>query len=223
MAERDPQQPTKLALKEVAETWTSTLPDNIPSRGDFDEYDTMADTFFERTRQALPVETDARQYISGNAALAGFRVTGRFMYAGALHASEQNMSIEQLGRALYAPESFRSLQLLTREWNDSAIAIESNTGLSGPLFPNDDRMAREFTLTEEGLQFTRYAIHSYIARDKLVDRGYVSSKEAFTNSPEESTVRCLGHRAGVLAHIYRHMLTISATDPRLFQATLANK
>lgn len=219
--ERDPQAPSKQAMKQVADNWE---PQNTTSPGEYTAYHEASDTFLELSRASLDgMQTDpsVRQLIDSTAAEGGFKVTARFFYTGAHLARVNSFSQEELKKALYTAGSFRTLQTLTREWNGSAVPIEYSVGLNGTLYGNG-LIEREFTLNlEDGLQIPYYAMHSYRARSGLVEAGYLTEKEAYAHPAAEDTVRCLGHRAGLLTHVYKHLLTIADTDPSLFEATLA--
>lgn len=223
--ERDSQSSSKFAMKQVVSEWQDVeLKYGKP--GNYIAYEEAAEAFLERVKQATLVKDGDQdtpvQLLESGAAYGGVGVVGRFFYAGAVHARDQGLSRAELKTALYLPDSFRSLQQLTREWNDSAVAIEYATGLNGVPYNNDEAIKNGLTLdTEKGLTINQYPILSYRARSALVENGTITREEAFPRSAEENTIRCLGHSAGVLAYVYKYMLEVADTDSSLFKSTLS--
>lgn len=223
--ERDSQAPSKLAMKQVASDWQD-IELKYGKPGEYIAYEEAGEAFLERVKQADAVanmDTDApSQVIESGAAYGGVGVVGRFFYAGAVHAQMQGLSQPELKKALYQPDSFRSLQQLTREWNGSAIAIEYAIGLNGVPYLNNEAIKNNFTLdAEKGFTINQYPILSYRARAALVENGDVPHEEAFPKTATENTIRCLGHSAGVLAYVYKYMLEVADTDSSLFKSTLS--
>lgn len=222
--ERDSQAPTKLAIKQVAQNWgESSIPYSEP--GKYTAYDEMAIGFLHRVKAEVATneaEGMPSQLVESGAAYSGFYVVGRYLYAGATHAAIEGFSKDELKSLLFLPDSFRSLQLLTREWNNSAVSMEYELGLNGAIYPRDKRIQMGFTLKEGvGLTIKDHPILSYRARASMVDRGDIDSHEAFARPAREDTIRCMAHSAGIVAYVYKYMLEVADKDPALFDETLA--
>jgi len=216
--ERDPQRYSKDAIKIAAENWRPVTLSNYRP-GSHEAYDTASRLFLVSSRNLLETnfqEDTPKQVLETGGAPAGFKVVGRFFYAGAVHAASQGMSQEELTSLMYKQGSFTSLQQLTREWNESALHIEQELGLNGPLYDDDDRIKNGFSLNDtKGLVIKNYPILSYRARDSSADKA--------PDTMKENTVRCLAQSTGVLPYVYKHMLDIMGKDPSLFKATLNSK
>ena len=221
--ERDPQAPSKLAIKQVAETWSEGSL-NYSQTSEYLRYDEMSHEFLSRVK-AIVTENSSEeapgQLVESLAAHSGFNVVGRFLYAGTIHAVNKGFSQDELKAMLYLPESFRSLQQITREKNATAISIEYELGLNGIVYPRDSRILKGFSLNENvGLIIKDYPLVSYRARSILVDQGKISMEEAY-DPDQKDTVRCLAHAAGMLGYVYKYMLDVVDKDPNLFEQTFA--
>jgi len=202
------------AIKEVADHWNDTPPDYAATAESSDTYMAMRTILTERM---IATDQDVEKVAKSIPNQAGLEVIGRFFHVGAAKAALQGYSVAALGEALYKPNSFRQLVPLTRESTDSARRIEAAVGLT-----DYSRIApHEFTLDEQGLVITRYAMHRYITRANLEREERLTHEEAYSLTPEDDPIRCAGLTSGLTRYAYKYMLDICLKDPALFQATIA--
>lgn len=207
------------SIKKVADTWETPVHEYSAAPGSEAAYDEMGTVLRERMEQQADL-TD--RFRNSGATLGGFAVTSRFIYAGARKAAQQSLDVEQLRMGMYAPGSFRQLQLLTRERNPAATQIEFETGLRNITYSHVGDHLDDFMFDpHSGLTIRAYSIHRLRARSRLLEEGRISEDEAYSPAPDHDPIRCLGHAAGLLAYTYKYMLDISCRDQNLFSATLA--
>lgn len=208
----------KDSLREVVKKWPANPHDYEATAGSQAAYDEMGLVVLERMREeGIPTSLDTPN------ARYGFSIIPRFIYAGAAKAEQQGLTMKGLIKAMRHPNSFRQLQLPTRETDPAAREIEFETGLrTTSPYSNVDPRLDEYTIDPTtGLDIPMYAIHRTRARGRLFDERRISAKEYTSDNPDQDPVRCTAHRgSGILALGYKSVLTVAIEDPSLFQATL---
>lgn len=208
----------KATLKEVVKKWASNPHDYEAAPGTQAAYDEMGHTVLERMREeGVPVSLDTPN------AQYGFSILPRFVYAGAAKAYQQGLTMQGLVKAMRHPNTFRQLQLPTRETNPAAKEIEFETGLrTTSPYSNIDQKIDEYSISPEtGLVIPHYPIHRVRTRTRLFEEGRITEEEYLTDNPDKDPVRCAAHRgSGILALGYKSVLAVAIEDPSLFQATL---